>query len=255
MRNVACLSMSVCMLLASASCEAGGFFRCVPEVGEWASYDMTITIKTAFDKQPQPQITEFEGVYTLKCVGEEVIEDRRFLWIECRSENTPTAGAGVAFTCDMKMLVPEDEIVVGGIPADEVRGWMRSDDADPQPLQFAAGASGNKNTGWWSLMMWFGNDNTTETEQGERLVVVAENEVQLESYEKWPIPDAHFTDTTFDGYMNWWLNDDLAFGVASMDYLYTVRHVDTDTSETHLDARFDLVATGTDAASELPDHN
>jgi hypothetical protein len=251
MRSITWLLLAASTFCSSTTCDAGGFFRRVPEVGEWARYEAHIEVKESYGKS-STRTSLFEGTFTIKCVGEEVIDDRRQLWIECREDYVLDNGR--PYRTVIKLLVPEEGIVDGSIAADDVRGWYGWVAEKPSTIRFSTG-SWTKDTGSWWLTTLFGDPPCTGTQLEPRTVTVNENEVELDRSETRPIPPPDFVDATYDGHTTYWLSDDLAFGVASADAVWLVRYENTYVTEKHGDTRFDLVATGTDAESDLPDHN
>lgn len=88
-----------------------------------------------------------------------------------------------------------------------------------------------------------------------RTVVVNEVQMELTYSEHGPLRVREYDDDIMSGDITIWPNDDLAFGVASMDFTQRQIHVGDNANETLNEIRFSLIATGTDAVSELPDHN
>ncbi len=245
-----CIVASV--LITAIQCEAGGFFRRVPEVGEWARYEMNFRIKTSVGPKGPPMTHETEGVFTLKCVGSEEIDNTRHLWIECRFDYAPPEGE--AFGTIYKILIPEDQILGGELTSENTRGWTAPVDSEPQPLAFSSGAS-DKDSAAGTLMMLFGGSNPVAGQQAERTVVVNDVEVELDHLETGSASGHEFVDMSVNLAATWWPHEDLAFGIASADLVWTMTYANEILGDAQTDARFDLVATGTDAVSDLPDHN
>src|SRR5687767_629176 len=114
-------------LAAANDCFAGGFFRRVPEVGEWARYDYT-TLFTHYIGKPYEMSEEFKGSTLLKCVGEAVIDNQRHLWIECRHDGTLPDGS--KYWGITKVLVPEDGLLSGMLTTENVRGWISAEQGE-----------------------------------------------------------------------------------------------------------------------------
>jgi hypothetical protein len=104
-------------------------------------------------------------------------------------------------------------------------------------------------------MMLFGGSNPVAGQQAERTVVVNDVEVELDHLETGSASGHEFVDMSVNLAATWWPHEDLAFGIASADLVWTMTYANEILGDAQTDARFDLVATGTDAVSDLPDHN
>lgn len=236
-------------------CHADGYFRHAPEVGEWAKYEYTSSY-THYVGKPYEMTIEFKGSTLFKCVGEEVIDDRRHHWIEWRNESvTPN---GDEHWIVIKVLVPEDGLLAGTLTTEDVRGWSQSTGGEVEPLDFSI-EDGTKEAQPAGLPGFLTSDSTAATgRMAERTILVNDAAVQLTYAESAPLPEFEDDDTVRMGETLWWPSEDLAFGIAS--YEQTLLQSDfNESGEERVDTRIhhcsDLVATGTDAVSEFPDHN
>jgi hypothetical protein len=248
MRNAINLCVAAAALALSARCEAGGFFRRVPEVGEWARYELTLV--SSFGKSDDSSVTH-TGALVVKCVGEETIEERRHLWIELHCEMKVSADNESHDVT--KVLVPEDEMLTDTLTADDIRGWQSQNKRDPEELTFSSDELQGDTGG--SALLYFNPDAPTTARMDSRTVVVNEEEIELTYSEHGLLPVREYTDDIMSGEITVWPHDDLAFGIASMEFAQRQRHVEENPNETLNEIRYDLVETGTDAVSELPDHN
>lgn len=229
-----------CLFLASVPCEAGEFFRRVPEVGEWARYEIVLENTSQLGK-PLETSRVTPGTLVVKCVGEESIDDRRHLWIEsCYEMKIET---DMEFNSIHKLLVPEDELLHGTPIEIAVRGWQSHMKREPVEMTFSADDL-SEDTG-----------GATTARMSSRTIVFHDEEIELTYSETTPLPTREDESGIFSGEMTIWPHDELAFGVASMDVVSRQIHVEDRTVEVLNEYRYDLVATGTDAVSELPDHN
>ncbi len=231
--------------------EAGGLFRRVPEVGEWAKFDWSLK-REAFTSGSPDGTHELNGTYTIKCVGEEMVEGRRHLWIEIRheillEERDP-------FWSIHKARVPEDMLVDGEFSLDGMRGWRLASHPGGEPVEFSAPASDTDDVLRTMTYVLAGRGEPADSEPGERTIEVEGQEHVLTRFESGLLPQPENEDVTVTVEGMWWLSEDLAFGVAAVEFtglhVFHSRH-----SEWHQEVRFNLTATGDDAISELPDHN
>lgn len=234
-------------LCGSRTCDAGGFFRRLPEVGEWARYE-THHFRT--HSNAPGDIVDLDGTTTLKCVGEEIVDQERYFWIE-KFVELPRHD-GIMHTATLKMLVPADQMIDGNLVEYEMRGWLGGGDSDTRPVVFST-ASHIADKGFNFRMTFFPGTEPTETQESKRTVVVDEVEWQLPTSESHPIVSRSYDDgmTVFHS-ATYWPHDELAFGVAAAELHWTHRRPDYDVDTI---VRYELVATGTDAVSDLPDHN
>lgn len=237
-------------LLASAPCAAGGYFRRVPEVGEWARYEWA-SVQTNNIGTVMEDTLETKGTRLLKCVGEETIDNERYLWIEHRIEDVAPSGAESWVVT--KVLVPEDGIVECTLSAENLRGWeWRDDGQGVNPFDFSTTAS--KDSAQVPDFLQSFSPATTGR-MDELTLVVNGVEVQLSYVEDATLPTRETDNSSLDGTFESWPEDDFAFGVASTRYTVFLTFNGKATPDTRFDIREDLVATGIDAVSELPDHN
>lgn len=253
MRTVTCLLVIACMFLAATSAEAGGLFRRVPEVGEWAAFDWSLRGEDV-NSRGQKATHEFDATLTVKCVGEETVDGRRYLWIECLFEAPEYEG--VRDRKIFKTLVPESVLADRESTLDDVRGWAPNFVSGREPLEFSA-ADGEVGALRTMTEILLGDGEQGDAEQVERTIEVDGQEHVLTRFESGPVPLPHEPENenitkTVEG--TWWLSEDLAFGVAALEI--TVLQVNREReSEEHGEIRFELIATGTGAVSDLPDHN
>jgi hypothetical protein len=240
------------MLLASLTCEAGGFFRRAPEVGEWARYEIIYDM-IADPEKPTLSSSRYTGTMLLKCVGEETIDERRHVWIEqCYEMNLSEKFTHHSIS---KVLVPEEELLQGTLTPDDVRGWNSSMKGKPEELTFSA--DNLLEDGGGSTVRFLNAGAMPSTaEMSSRTIVANGEEIELTYFENSPLPTREYEADVMTGEITIWPHDELAFGVASMDFVSLQTHVmEESTSETLNETRFDLVETGTGAVSELPDYN
>jgi hypothetical protein len=242
-----------CLLASATGSEAGGLFRRVPEVGEWAAFDWSLT-REAFSSGSPDGTIELTGTYTVTCVGEELVEGRRHLWIEIRHEIHPEERD--PFWSIHKARVPEDMLVEAEFSLDGMRGWRLASRPGGEPVEFSAPDSDTDDVLRTLTYVLLG-DGESDSEADERPIEVDGQEHVLTRSEsgRLSLPDEFQSEevtVTVDG--TWWLSEDLAFGVPAAEF--TGLHVfHARQSEWHQVMRFDLVATGGDAISELPDHH
>jgi hypothetical protein len=251
MKLVRSLSLCLLVLLGWATLvEAGGLFRRLPEVGEWAAFEWNVTNNSFQSGSPNGTL-ESHLTLTVKCVGEETIENRRHLWIEFYHELSNEFGtAGSIY----KMLVPESVLVDGEASLDGVRGWRLR--PGEEPLEFFAPDRDVAALGNLTLML-LGGGESSNSELGLRTIEVDGQEHVLTRSESGPLPqpdDEQNEDLTVTMEGTWWLSEDLAFGVAAAEITASAVNDELE-SETHLEIGFELIATGTGAVSELPDNN
>jgi hypothetical protein len=245
MRNAINLCVAATALALSARCEAGGFFRRVPEIGEWARFEITQVHTSTQVHASEPDkhwehSEVFLGSVVVKCVGEEMIDERRHLWIELCTEMKLAPES--EFSAVTKVLVPEDELPLGVITNAYVRGWHSEMKREPVELtsEDSVGDAG---------------DGAVTGRMSSRTIVVGDEEIELTYLETTPLPTQENENGTFTGEVTIWPHADLAFGVASVDVLSRQVGVGDIPHGTLNETRYDLAESGTDAVSELPDHN
>lgn len=238
-------------ILSCIDSHAGGFFRRVPAVGEWARYEDTMFL-TRFVGKPSEHTIEFTGTLLLKCVGEEVINNERHLWIEWRRHTKGVDSDGDGHWWVVKVLVPEEGLRENMLSAESVRGWRWTEDG-VEPLHFTSVSSTEPY--WPEVTSCLGPDSpATTARMDERTIVVNEDEVHLTYAETAPQPSRDIGNGVLSGEVTWWPDEDLAFGIASVEGTFEIDH-DEDTLDIRGHATSNLVATGADAVSELPDRN
>jgi hypothetical protein len=241
----------VCLML-TATADAGGLFRRVPEVGEWATFEMNS--KTEFIRPGSRGSTiELDGTFTVRCVGEETVEDRRHLWIEWEVE-APVPEEGVTFRKIWKALVPENVLTDDDPSLDGIRGWAPNPTQGRGPVEFSAPDGDLAALNNLAYVLLGGGE---PGDSAQRTIEVNGQEHVLTQSESGPVPQPYAIEneivtSTSEG--TWWVSEDLAFGVAVIEMTASsVNHEDE--REMHMEMRFDLVETGTGAVSDLPDHN
>lgn len=252
MRSITWLLLVALTICSSTTCDAGGFFRRVPEVGEWARYERPW--QSTFSSTAAGTVeSSGQSELTLKCVGEVETNGARHLWIEARLDLNNESWA-VA-----KLLVPEDEIVEGDLLDHAVAIWVASENYEPYKAP----------VDWESLqrdpcvnilvIMFPWTPETAPLEQ-ERSVTIEDEDVLLTSAEAGDIArrivdDEVGENETLTGSVTWWPSADHAFGIAAADMRWRL-HAQGD-EKARIESRFqmNLVETGMDAISELPDHN
>jgi hypothetical protein len=224
----------------------------VPEVGEWARYEITQHFIPDPGKRPE-SFEVIPGSLRVQCVGEETIEDQRHLWIELRWDMQPAEKFEATFIS--KVLVPEDELLLGELSAEDIRGWQQEDKSTPRELTFSADDLIEDSGG--NMVRFLNAGALASTGQmSTRTITVNQEEFELTYAEHSLLPVLEYESNIMSGEITIWPADDLAFGVASMDFASLQTYVaDSMPTETLNETRFDLVETGTGAVSDLPDHN
>lgn len=249
------IAIRVCVvtwcLSASVPCEAGGFFRRVPEVGEWARYSIT-NVHTAYPGKPTELSVVSQGMVVVQCVGEEVIDERRYLWIESCYDMKPSPE--FEYRSINKVLVPEDELLQGTLTQEDIRGWQGENKSDPVELTFSADDR-YQDAGGSTLDFLNAGAVASTAQMSSRTIIISEAEIELTYSEYSPLPTREYENDVMSREVTIWPHDELAFGVASMNYVSHQRPLGDSSMEQVNEMRFDLVETGTGAVSELPDHN
>ncbi len=248
MRIAICLCIVGSALVTSAVCEVGGMFRRIPEVGEWASYEvsgqMTIYLDGKEVVEPGAQ-----GMLTIKCVGEETIEDVRHLWIEVVKSCPELQRPGNPTV--LKYLVAEDEVMSGIASCDFERGWFQLDGLGIEAFEREEPQFGPV---WMNVLGMLPHVESPVAADDSKTITVGGKDVDLTQTESGQIADMHQgASDHFTGDCTFWPGDDLAFGVASVDQTWKISYEGEVRME--MQGTLNLVATGIDAVSELPDHN
>jgi hypothetical protein len=241
-----------CLLGLANVARADGFFRRVPEVGEWARYDLVIEVSTASkDGQIEIQEAASHGGLTLRCVGEETIDDVPHLWLEARFDLVDYEGS--EHWAIAKVLVQADQIVEGGINAHIVRGWSAADTEEPRAL-ILDGGKFDQEPSAFNLMIAFPDSHISAGQRAAHTVTVAGEEIELAHCETGDVPRREFAECNLVGEATWWPNGELAFGVAAAEQAWTSTMPDQP-EPILMTLRMNLAETGTDAESDLPDNN
>jgi hypothetical protein len=244
-------------LAVQSAAQAGGYFQRVPEVGEWAQYEMTFTEARKFEGDEDfSESPELAITLTLKCVGEEVVDGERCLWIEDRLDVTPPEDAGPdaeprGFI--IKMLVPEDHIVGSDLYDHFVWGQWQGQEGVSIPLEHDVTTFGG-DTPWTPILIALCATQDA-AERSESITVTLDGtELEFDTAISGAFRDRELEDATLTGEADWWTSEDHAFGVVAS----RINWLQTPTGEGHVarvTAEARLTATGTDATSDLPDVN
>jgi hypothetical protein len=240
--------------------EAGGFFRRVPEVGEWARYDLVMVVLVTYpdENSPAPNFPEFTGTLTLKCVGEETINDVRHLWIESRlefwsSDDIESDGSWMI----LKLLVPADHVTDRDLAPHVVRGWTHFISAEGVSEWNPSIPNLQEDPLHLVMLLSFPvGEEEVSREQNKTLTIDGE-EVPLTRIETSPLAERDFEDSHahFSGEATWWPSDDHAFGIAAAEQLWNMDTQEPFAVLAEWGMQMDLVETGTDAVSDLPQNN
>jgi hypothetical protein len=242
-----------CCTAACGEIDAGGFFRRVPEVGEWARYDLTIDI--VFPAKPDDDefdVPAMVGGLTLKCVGEEAIEEVRHLWLEARMNIADPDGT--EHVTAVKVLVPANEIAGSDLTAHAVRAWCVADKEQVLSMD-VAGAASLEDPAALTVLIAFPASGVSSGRRETRTMTIDGEEVRLTAYELGDLPNRSGDDGDMSGEAVWWPGAEYAFGIAAAELRWTVTTPAPEEMTVQFTSRMNLVATGTDAVSELPDHN
>jgi hypothetical protein len=248
--KIATVLLACCVCLTT-SCEsqAGGMFRRIPEVGEWASYEVTGQMTRYIDGK---EVVEpgSPGMLTIKCVGEETIDGVRHLWIEAVSSHPELQRPGTPTV--LKYLVAEDEVVNDIATCDFERGWFQLDGLGIQAFEREEPQFGAV---WANVLGMLPHMESPIAAEGSKMIAVEGKEVELRQTETGLVHE--FNDPVIRARIaidcTMWTSEDLAFGVASVEQ--TVKATLEGELFNEMQGTFNLVATGTGAVSELPDHN
>ncbi len=243
----------LCVVGLAATCEADGFFRRVPEVGEWARYDLTM--KVAFPAKPDDaefDVPAMVGSLTFRCVGEETIDDVRNLWLEARMDIADPDGTE-HFTL-IKLLVPADQIVEGDLTEHAVRAWCAGDQEEVRAMDLAGGALLEEPAAF-AVLNAFPASRVAAGRREARTITIDGEDVQLAAYETGDLPSREFDDADISGDAIWWPSADHAFGIAAAELRWIVMTPAPEEMTMQYTSNMNLVETGTDAESELPDNN
>lgn len=253
----AILQAFACLLIGSSTTCADGFFRRVPEVGEFAVYDAVLVIGANQGNQPI-EIPEYTGSLTLQCVEKIQIDGEDFYWMEVLLDLTNQTES-MATTC--KLLVAEADLLDGDPIANFTRGWeQESDAAEPVPLTAESLQVATSPAPLILRAVFWDSEGESETLEQAQTATINGNEVRIESAEHGDFAQYELSYSPspggtipFTGWGTWWLYGDAGFGVAAAEQLWT--------TETQVDMsieyalQFSLKETGADAVSALPDHN
>jgi hypothetical protein len=223
----------------------------VPEVGEWARYEYA-SCRTNNIGEEFETTHESKGTMLLKCVGEETIDDQRYLWLEQRQEEIRASGS--EFWIVTKILVPEEGLVDATFNVENIRGWQWRMRDEVKPLDLFTTEMKEPESA--NLPVFLNSFPTATTgRMEERMLVVDDVEVELSYVEGTDLPSLEAGNGVLTGHLEWWTDDDLAFGIASVHQTVFRTDFGKASADSRYDIRYDLVATGTDAVSELPEHN
>ncbi len=241
----------ICMVSFAPKCEADGFFRRLPEVGEWARYEFVMEVDATAQEELDLHQGEFAGSLTLKCVGDEMIDEVEHLWLEARIDLTDVEGADGWVT--VKLLVPADQVVDGKINANIVRGWCVAAFEEPRPL-ILSDDDFIREPSALNMMNAFPDSHISAGRRAVRTLTVDGEEIPLAHCETGDLPQRDFLDTVLVGEATWWPSADHAFGIAAAELEWS--SASTDLKEPYrFTSRMSLVEYGVDAESDLPEHN
>jgi hypothetical protein len=235
--------------LGAATCEADGFFRRIPEVGEWARYELTMESRIS-EKPENLEVPEIVGSLTLKCVGEESIDDMRHLWLEARMDYDYYSGT--SHSTLFKLLVPAEQIVDGDLKQAAVRAWCRESEAEPRALVVAGDAFLQEHAAIAVLNAFPASHSTAGRRQRKTMTIDGE-EVQLAAYESGDLHPYELEVARIEGEAMWWPSADHAFGIAAAELRWRVTAPEEQQQMSI--SRMELAETGTGAESDLPDNN
>lgn len=240
-------------LFAALDCQAGGFFRRVPEVGEWARYDMRFKrIEDRTVPEGEPFVSrEVVGNLVLKCVAEADIDGHRCLWLEAAfdgSDEEQERGSLI-----VKILVPVDQLVETDVADHVVRGWIQELDSDVESLRFDNNEF-NRGETWFAMLLAFSSSAETAGRRRTRTLTIHGVEVELSHCESGSFAEREFDDARLSGEATWWPSDEYAFGVAAAELTWREVRIPSERA-TEMEFWLELVATGTDAESDLPEYN
>jgi hypothetical protein len=249
----ACLAASA---FATSTCHADGFFRRVPQVGEWALYDVVMEYSAndkLGDESPKPDDLSVTGSLALKCVGEEAIDGTPHLWIEIRFEMAEPGGS--EHWMIVKALIPSDQLTEENVAEHIVRGWSERDDEDVYEIDLSA-ANFDDDASYFGRMLAFPEYDQSVGRRESRTLVVNGEEVQVAHSESGPLREQPIADEgQISGEATWWPSEPHAFGVAAAELRWIFQESGQFASQMEVTIRMDLVETGIDAVSDLPDHN
>ncbi len=231
--------------------QAGGFFRRLPEVGEWARYIRSI--ESTFTSTLAGTVeSSSDSELTLKCVGEVETSGKNHLWIEARLDHADESWAVV------KLLVPEDQVVDGDLIDNAVVIWVASKNYEPYkaPVDWDSLQRDPCVNALLIMIPW--TPDTVEQEQ-ERMLTINNGDVQLTHVEIGDLTDRLIDDgiagmETATGTVTWWPSDEHSFGIVAADMVWRIQEQGPDKARIESRFQLELAATGTDAVSDLPDN-
>jgi hypothetical protein len=255
-----CLTLILCGSLGLvARCEAGGLFRRVPAVGEWARFDHTMTAQAGpeiieKDVVENPVSEPIDSELIVKCVGEEQIEGVDHLWIELRW-TTFVEGEPQPWVV-IKVLAPAAEIVEGNFMEHVVRGWWQSAESPAAAFNPSGDVQGDDTVEYIAYMA-FPHIAETTGSRHPRVLLVNNEETLLERSVSGEIADREFDDwRSIRDTARLWLSPDHAFGVAAVErtFLFENAGSEEDALRVEYNVTMQLVETGNGAVSDLPDN-
>lgn len=241
-------------LLAAADAHADGFFRRVPVVGEWASYDLQMTYSDNMklgEDEPKPDDQAVTGTLTLKCVGEETIEEVPHLWLEVRFDIVEPDGKEPWMV--VKVLVPTEEVVGENLSDHIVRGWSARDDAEAYEIDLDANGF-DEDPSMFARMLVFPAYDGSVGRRESRILTIDGEEVQLNHNESGTLLVLDTSEGQISGEATWWPSESHAFGIAAAELRWDM-NAEPIAIQIEMTMQMDLMETGTDAVSDLPDHN
>jgi hypothetical protein len=255
MHHVAGLLVSTFVFCASVPCEAGGFFRRSPEVGEWARYEIEMLMVIEFKDETVAGYDpiEFSGSLTLKCVGEATIEQTRCVWLESKLDvRNPLGNERWAVH---KILVPVDQVAGDELIDHIVRGWRNHNFADDVSELVMDGREFQEDPWEYLLILSFSGAGDLVESQQQKSLTINNETVELTQCETGSLEEHQYDDARVSGEATWWPSADHPFGIAAAEQLWSANINQPFEAVIELAVDMDLKETGTEAVSDLPDHN
>jgi hypothetical protein len=260
-------ALALLALLLPSAAPAGGLIRRIPEVGEYAKFSYQVTPDPL-----KPGKLAWEGEMILRCVGAADIDGRRHLWIEIEESRQTFDAMHIELLSTSshitKLLVAEETLLSND--CEIARGWVRF--SEDEPREVAGGLASELVSGALYGMVredvrrtFIGYDDeeaieapieiTIAGEMRELTTAVAGTRTSTRTEPR----EEYVATLKRDWASIWWLEDDLAFGVAAWGCTITgtegvLGRMRPDRPWA-MTQRYQLVEFGTGAVSGLPDHN
>lgn len=241
-------------LLSIPTAHAEGMLRRLPNVGEYAVYDTVLVVTSGGNEDLD--IPELTGTLTLQCVGIEEIDKEPHYWLEfllvLENHEVP-----MQFTT--KLLVSESQIQEGDPVENFARGWyLDSLISEPISLEHGHMEIASDPMPLWARAVFRGAKGDAEILEQAQTVTFGDQTLRIATAEHGNFePDELLDDADLPnpitGWGTWWLHDDVAFGVAATEQLWTIEVPEIGTIDFAIQCT--LKEVGNDAVSALPDHN